>query len=140
MAWYSIDLDNTLVTSEMDPVTGQETTIPLDGAVEAMTQLAAEGNRLTVFTARFAPMPDQRKQQLKQEIEAELAGLGFPPMEVWTGTTKPSADVFIGDNNINFDGDWGLALAQAHTMLQERGIEPLADTAESPEGVDDVGP
>lgn len=138
MAWYSIDLDDTLVIKEQDPMTGEEVTSPIDGAVEAMNQLASEGNRLTVFTARFAPMPDERKRQLKEEIEAELAGLGFPPMEVWAGTTKPSADVFIGDNNINFDGDWGLALAQAHTMLQERGIEPLADSEEAPEGVEDV--
>lgn len=122
MAWYSIDLDDTLVRKEFDPTTGEEVTVPVEGAVEAMQELEAAGNRLTVFTARFAPMPDSKRQQVKMEIEAELSGFGFPAMEVWTGTTKPMADVFIGDNNVTFDGDWGLALAQAQTMLEERGL------------------
>lgn len=122
MPWYVIDLDNTLVTKQMDEVSGQETSLPIDGAVEAMHQLTQEGNRLTVFTSRFAPMPLERKHQLKEEIEQELAELGFPPMEVWTGTTRPAADIFIGSDNVTFDGDWGLALAQSETMLQERGL------------------
>jgi hypothetical protein len=122
MAWFAIDLDGTLVSKELDPMTGQEVTVPIEGAVEAMHELAAAGHRLTVFTARFAPMPASRRNELKQSIEAELRGLGFPEMEVWTGTTKPDADIFIGDNNVTFDGDWGLALAQAQTMLEERGL------------------
>ena len=86
MPWYVIDLDNTLVTKQMDEVSGQETSLPIDGAVEAMHQLSQEGNRLTVFTSRFAPMPLERKHQLKEEMSKSLE-LGFPPMEVWTGTT-----------------------------------------------------
>lgn len=122
MAWFAVDLDDTLVTKYDDEQTGQPVTMPVEGAVEAMHQLVSEGHRVSVFTARFAPMPDSRKQQMKQEIEAELSGLGFPAMEVWAGTGKPDADVFIGDNNVTYDGDWGLVLAQAQTMLEERGL------------------
>lgn len=122
MAWFAVDLDDTLVTKYEDPQTGQPVTMPIDGAVDAMHQLMSEGHRISIFTARFAPMPDSKRQQLKQEIEAELSGLGFPAMEVWTGTSKPSADIFIGDNNVTYDGDWGLALSQAQTMLEERGL------------------
>lgn len=122
MAWFAIDLDDTLVTKELDPATGEEVTVPIEGAVEAMQELEAAGHRLTVFTARFAPLPDAKRQQVKMEIEAELSGFGFPAMEVWSGTTKPSADIFIDDKAVNFDHDWGLALAQAQTMLEERGI------------------
>lgn len=120
MAWYCVDLDKTLVME--DPETGSS--VPIDGAVEAINQLVGEGHRVTVFTSRFAPMPEQRKQQVKEEIAQELLGFGFPEIEVWTGTTKPDADIFIGDKMVTFDQDWGLALAQSQMMLEERGLVP----------------
>ncbi len=45
MAWYCVDLDETLVNDLDDG--SQE---PIDGAVDAMVQLTNEGNRVTVFT------------------------------------------------------------------------------------------
>lgn len=124
MAWIALNLDNTLVTKMPDPMTGEETEQPTEGAVEAAMQLVNEGHRLTVFTSRFAPMPDSEKQRLKEQIEQQLAGFGFPPIEVWTGTHKPMADIYIGDEAITFDQDWGLALAQLQYMLEERGLAP----------------
>lgn len=136
MPWYAVDLDNTLVSKEMDPLTGQEVSTPIEGAVEAMTQLMEEGNRVTVYTSRFAPMPESKRNKMKESIQAELAGFGFPELEVWAGTTKPSADIFIGDNHVTFDGDWGLALAQSQTMLQERGLLEVQPDDGSMEGMD----
>lgn len=130
MAWICVDLDDTLLEKmpgELDPMTGEEgepQDVPTEGAVEAMQQLAEEGHRLTVFTARFNPMPGALRQQLKEEIEEELMQLGFPPMEVWTGMNKPSADIFIDNNAVTYDGDWGLALAQTQQMLEDRGLAP----------------
>jgi hypothetical protein len=126
MAWIAVDLDDTLVQKAMDPETGEPTDQdePIEGAVEAMTQLASEGHRLSVFTSRFGPAPESEKQRLKEDIEATLQQLGFPEMEVWTGTTKPSADIFIDDKAVTFDQDWGLALAQLQYMLEERGLTP----------------
>ena len=121
MAWICVDLDDTLL--EPDPMSGEHT-MPSEGAVEAMQTLASEGHRLTVFTARFNPMPSAARQQLKEEIEQTLQMLGFPPMEVWTGTTKPSADIFIDNNAVTYDGDWGLVLAQTEQMLEDRGLLP----------------
>ncbi len=118
MAWIVMDLDHTLISDEL----GNE--MPVDGAAESCLQLASEGHRLTVYTSRFAPMPDSEKQRLKQQIEEELLAYGFPPMEVWTGTTKPDADVFIGHNHITYDGDWSLVLAQTEMMLSEMGLSP----------------
>lgn len=92
-----------------------------------MNQFAAEGHRLTVFTSRFAPMPDSERDRLKQQLEGDLAAWGFPPMEVWTGTTKPAADIYIDDKAVTFDGDWPLAIAQAQYMLEEMGLLPGAD-------------
>jgi hypothetical protein len=119
MAWIVVELDETLLQST-EPGQSQ----PTEGAVEAMQVLAGEGHRLTVYTSRFAPMPESEKQRLKEEFEHELAAWGFPPMEVWTGTTKPDADVFLGHNHVTYDNDWGLALAQMQVMLEEKGLIP----------------
>jgi hypothetical protein len=121
MAWICLDLDDTLLAK--DPMSG-EYAMPTDGAVEAMQTLAQEGHRLTIFTARFNVMPASMKQQTKQEIEMVMQQLGFPPMEVWTGTTKPSADIFIDNNAVTYDDDWGLVLAQTQQMLEDRGALP----------------
>jgi hypothetical protein len=137
MAWIGLDLDGTLLENQpqMDPMTGEPVLnpetgepesqrLPTDGAVELVTQLAGQGHRLTVFTAEFAPMPESEKQRLKEQIEQELVAAGFPPMEVWTGTTKPTFDVYIGDEAITYDGDWGLVNAQLQYMLEEKGLLP----------------
>lgn len=123
MAWIGLDLDQTLVNQNIDPQTGQagEDT-PTEGAIEAVNQLATEGHRLTIFTARFAPMPNSERQRLKQQIEQELTSMGFPPMEVWAGRDKPSFDAYIGNEAITYDNDWALALAQLRFSLQDRGI------------------
>lgn len=124
MAWIALNLDGTLLQKLPDPMTGEESEQPIEGSVETMMQLVNEGHRLTVFTSRFAPMPDSEKQRLKEQIEQQLAGFGFPPMEVWSGSHKPMADIYIGDEAITFDQDWGLALAQLQYMLEERGLVP----------------
>lgn len=136
MAWIVVDLDGTLLSHPMEQ--GSPSTA-VEGAVEAMNYLQSEGHRLTVFTSRFAPMPASEKERARKEIEQDLAELGFPPLEIWTGTTKPAADIFLGDNFITFDQDWALAMAQMQTMLEERGLAapPMPDDG-SLEGLDDT--
>lgn len=129
MAWIVVDLDETLVVD--DGMNGQ---MPVDGAPEAVQQLVAEGHRVTVQTSRFAPMPASEKDRLKQQIEEDLQSYGFPPIEVWTGTTKPDADVFIGHNHITYDGDWGLVMAQTEMMLSEMGLQPAPPPGAGLEG------
>lgn len=118
MAWIAFDLDDTLVNKT------PEGDLPVEGAPEALMQLAQEGHRLTVYTARFNAMPDDRKMQMKEELEQTLQMLGFPPAEVWVGTHKPACDMFIGANHVTFDQDWDLALAQLQVMMEERGLVP----------------
>lgn len=120
MAWICLDLDDTLVQKE--PTSGEE--LPVTGAPESVQTLAQEGHRLTVWTSRFAPMPESRKQQEKEALEAKLLQMGFPELEVWTGSVKPAADLFLGSSMVTFDNDWGLALAQMQMMMEERGLVP----------------
>jgi hypothetical protein len=138
MAWIVFDLDNCLVEDHVDEMTGEEGgSMPVDGALEAVQTLMGEGHRLTVHTSRFAPMPETERNRLKEQIEQELTAAGFPPLEIWTGTTKPAADIFISDNNVTFDGDWGLVLAQTQQMLEDRGLIP--QPGEMMEGEGDEG-
>ena len=81
-------------------------------------------------------MPESEKQRLKEQIEQEISSYGFPPMEVWTGTHKPSADIFIDNKAITYDNDWGLVLAQLEMMLSEQGLLP--EQQMGAEGEEDV--
>lgn len=136
MAWFVMDLEDTLVVR--DPMSG-DVLEPTDGSVDAMLQLFNEGHRLTIWTSRFARMPDDRKQAEKEKLEQELLQLGFPEMEVWTGTHRPDADVFIGSKDVTYDKDWGLALAQSQMMLEERGLVPPPTGAPMEEEPQDAG-
>lgn len=140
MPWVAVELDNTLVQFAPDPMSGELGVAPVDGAVEAMNQLALEGHKITVYTSRLAAMPTANKQQFKDDVETTLVAMGFPPMDVWTGTTKPDADIFIGNNNVTFDGDWGLVLAQTQMMMEERGLipPPMGDPASYEMGQEDT--
>ena len=142
MAWIAVDLDDTLVQKIPDPMTGEpsEEDQPIEGAVEAMNQLTQDGHRLTVFTSRFAPMPDSERQRVKEEIEQTLQAHGFPPMEVWSGTTKPGADFFVDDKAVTFDQDWGLCLAQMQYMMEERGLVPGPQPEDGSSPDDNVPP
>lgn len=133
MAWIVFALDGTLITQqELDDGTGTGDTVPMslptEGAVEAVTQLMNEGHRVSVWTDRFAPMPEERKQQLREEIAQELLEAGFPELEIWTGTTKPAADVYVDRKAVTFDDDWGLALAVIQQQLEDQGLAgPMMD-------------
>lgn len=119
MAWVVIGYDDVLMQDMGD---GQE--VAVDGALDAVNFMLQQGHHLTVWTERFTPMPETEKKRLKDQLEAELQAQGFPPLEVWTGSTKPAADVFIDKKAITYDDDWSLVLAQLGVMLEERGLAP----------------
>ena len=121
MAWIVFGLDGTLL--EKDPLSG-DFTQPTEGSIEALNQLVEEGHNLTVYPGRFNKVPPSLRQKMKEDIEQTLQALGFPPMEVWSGTTKPLADIFIDRSAVTYDGDWGLVLAQTQQMLEDLGLVP----------------
>ena len=122
MAWLTIRLDGALVQS-MPGEDGAEQFQPTEGAVEAVQMLLGEGHKVSVVSDRFQPMPNDRKELLRQHLQEQLAGCGFPPeLEIWAGSNIPAADIDIGSTNVTFDEDWGLALAQAEQMLLDKGL------------------
>lgn len=148
MAWVVFALDGTLLQQqpmEVPPEMGGDPSmtepmmisLPTDGAVEAVLYFMNLGHRISVWTDRFAPMPEERKEQLRQEIAQELLEAGFPPIEIWTGTTKPAADVYIDRKAVTFDDDWGLAIAQAQQQLIDQGLFtdlPMDESGQPMEG------
>jgi hypothetical protein len=114
MSWISITLENTLL--DMDNV-------PTEGALEFVNQMVGQGHRVTVLTKRIIPMPDTERQRIKEETEQELESLGFPPVEVWSGTTLPMSDYQIGSGSITYDNDWGLVAAQLQMMVTESQMD-----------------
>jgi len=113
MAWIAVDLDNTLVnarTGDAEP-----------GAVEAMAELLKDGHRVTIWTARFAPRPEEEKKAVKADIEKTLSDAGIPYTDIWTGHNKPNVDAFIGDNLVPYKGNWGQSLAMLNMMIEHAG-------------------
>ena len=138
MAWVVIGYDEVLMQDMGD---GQE--VAVAGALEAVNFMISQGHHLTVWTERFTPMPETEKKRLKDQLEAELQAQGFPPLEVWTGSTKPAADVFIDKKAITYDDDWNLVIAQLGVMLEERGLAPGPqpdDGSMEPEAPPEEGP
>lgn len=119
MAWIAVDLDNTLI----DPSSGEAE----PGAIEAMAELLKDGHRVTVWTARFAPEPEEKKAAIKAQVEKQLAEAGVPYSDVWTGHNKPNVDAFIGDNLVPYKGNWGQSLAMLNMMLTHPGASEHDD-------------
>lgn len=113
MAWLAVDLDHTLV----NPDTGEAE----PGAVDAMAQLLKEGHRVSVWTARFAPMPEDKKVEVQKQVEKVLSDASIPYSDIWTGHNKPNVDAFIGDNLVPYKGNWGQSLSALYMMLQHAG-------------------
>lgn len=121
MAWIVLSLDDQLLTPAPGP-DGGPVSAATEGGVDAIQRLLSEGHQLTVWTERFAAMPEQAKLSLQEKITQELTAAGYPPLEIWTRSFKPHADIFLDPKAVTFDNDWQLALAQVDIMLEEKGL------------------
>lgn len=121
--WVAVDLDNTILEPP-DPSTYNQGDVqpelgaPKPGAVEALTELASLGWRISIYTARFGheETPDEVVARWAEEIATHLDELGVPFTDIWVGR-KPQCDYFVDDKAIKFDGDWPDVLSQ---LTQER--------------------
>lgn len=114
MSWICWDLDGVLLNKT------EEGDLPVEGAIETVGKYVSQGHRNTVVTTRFIPMPESEKQRLKEELEQSLAGMGFPPLEIWTGTNMPACDFYVSKTSITFDDDFPLLQAQLDYMVNEQ--------------------
>lgn len=99
LKWVGVDFDGTIVkTSPPDYKLGE----PINGAREALTQMANDGWKIVIFTAR--PWADYTL------IEDWLKEYLIPFRRIICG--KPLMRFYIDDRNIEFNGhNWGSVLA-----------------------------
>jgi len=93
LKWLGIDFDNTLAHNTGYPTF--EPTVPLDGAIEAMNELAKKW-KITIYTSRH--WADY------QIIEDWLIRHNIPFRRIICG--KPLFKYMIDDRNIEFKGKW----------------------------------
>lgn len=98
--WIGVDFDGTLATNSGFP--DYVPSVPLAGAVEAMTRIEQQGFKIIIFTARA--WADYHN------IEAWCKKYGIPVRRIICG--KPLFLHMIDDRNIEFSGDWKSVLAK----------------------------
>ena len=113
-----IDFDNTLAKRYNFPEIGE----PINGAMELLEWLRDEGYDICIYSCRTSPdlfkhAIDRREQARK--IEEWLERNKMPYTEVLL-RDKPIADLYIGDEAVNFCGDTKKTIEQIRKM---RGIE-----------------
>ncbi len=79
----------------------------MDGAKAGMKALKEAGHYIIIHTIRTNPdlNPYHTVEALKQGVASALRLHEIPFDEIWTGTGKPDADVFIGEDAYTFV-DW----------------------------------
>lgn len=93
----SIDFDDTLCNR----LTNQ----PIQGAVEALKQLKSEGFTLLISSSRMNPeLWGELVKFREKEITDWMQQYGIPYDRIVL--YKPSADVYIDDKALRFEGDW----------------------------------
>ena len=97
------DLDGTICTNK--PVGGKyEDVVPMDGMVEFMRQLKADGHYIIIQTARNMVTHNNNLGKINKHqapiIFDWLAYYGIPYDEILFG--KPHADYFIDDKGIRY--------------------------------------
>jgi hypothetical protein len=74
---------------------------PVNGAIQALSQLADQYSKIYVFTARDILHPVER--WLKEEFRK--ANITYPS-NIEITNIKPKADIYIDDKGYQFNGDW----------------------------------
>ena len=72
----------------------------VEGAKEGMKALRAAGHYLIIHTCRTNPELNKYRavEDLKKNVVAALKVQDIPHDEIWTGTGKPDADLYVGEN------------------------------------------
>lgn len=113
--WVCVDMDGTILEKPEGARTQQDYMTnfgdPIDGAADALRELASLGWRISIYTARFQDLDEAETAQLEGAIAAHLRSWQIPFTDVWTGR-KPQCDYFVDDKAIQFDEDWSAVLTQ----------------------------
>lgn len=99
----SIDFDDTLCNRSNKQ--------PIQGAVEAIKQLKSEGYTILISSSRLNPeLWGELVKFREKEIADWMNQYGIPYDKIVL--YKPSADVYIDDKALRFEGDWNITLGE----------------------------
>jgi hypothetical protein len=93
---------------------------PIPGVAQALQSLIDNGYEIVIFSTRCDDRVVKGVPQKGQlaEVLAYLAAFGIPYHRVHTGVGKPLCKLFIDDNALRFEGDWGKTLQEALAILE----------------------
>ena len=99
----SIDFDDTLCSRSSKQ--------PIQGAVEALKQLKSEGYTILISSSRMNPeLWGDLVKFREKEIADWMNQYSIPYDKIVL--YKPSADVYIDDKALRFEGDWKITLGE----------------------------
>jgi hypothetical protein len=94
---------------------------PISGVKEALEKLSKNYKILIFSTRNFDRIGEDGKDQKNQikEMEQWLNKYNIPYDEIYTGTGKPIAKLYIDDNAYRFEGSWSTAVQDIEKILEE---------------------
>lgn len=117
--WVCVDFDGTIATKVDHPATLGDL---IPGAQQGMAALMNQGYRVSIWTARQSD-PD-RPDDWQDEISKFMQEEGISYTDIFVGN-KPSADVFIDDHAVWFDGNWQGIPQQVANMIDHHRVSGL---------------
>jgi len=99
---------------------------PISGAINVLKDVKDLGATIIIHTARLNGDYEGEDKlplaEIKRHLEDYLIKYGVPYDQVWDKQGKPSADVYIDDRALRFEGDWDKTFKELKRILKVEGL------------------